>query len=165
MRAVGELTKDEIKRAIGNYIAEHGPTPAYQLAFPVAKALGADVNNVASLGTREGDLRSERQAQERFYGKVYRIANEMAGDGELIKVGKGEIRPNGARSHKASYYYTLSHWDAEAADLAAKHAGIEERRKRWASVQRRLWSTYGIQLNDQHRITLEDWDKILGEES
>lgn len=169
MRLLKDLKKDEIKQAIGDYIEANGPTPGYRLASPVAMALGADLGHPDSLGipgqtaTQHAQrYRTTKMAQDQFHNKVYRIANEMADDGELLKVGKGGVRPNGARTHNQAYYYTQFHWDAETAATEKRRDAILAREQEWKDIRKRLLLGPGVTLtDDQHRLSLGEWEKLL----
>jgi hypothetical protein len=123
------------------------------------------------------DPQASQPTRDRLTAQVYRILDQLAESGELIKFKKGDELPGGSRGIEPHYYTPEAHQKAKD-EAARRRLEAENRTARWESVASYLRHR-GFTVTTRHperwgmpdpadgttglEITLEDWEKLLGE--
>lgn len=162
MRVLKDIPSSEVKEAALRAVREeNGRIEASWAASAVARLLGGDLYDEASLGVQPGWYRQIMTAQQRWAGRVRGAMNALAADGTLVKVSRGSRTPGGALTRNTAYYYTPEAFKAEAEQARQKAAEALSREERWGAVRQRLWNGTGLALLPQGAMTLDNWEKLL----
>ena len=112
------------------------------------------------------DLATERQ--------IAQVMDTLAGKGELVKVRRQDVGPDGRTDGRQPRYYTPAGFKAAQAKYAVELAMRDVLRERWAAVYDRLLamgmqpvpttSQWGRRLErgDAVTVSLADWERITG---
>jgi hypothetical protein len=112
----------------------------------------------------EANTRRLYRAVERFDAQVMRAFNELAAEGTLVKIGRGERNPSGQTlGNEAEFYTPTAHAQAVGDRARALQARAAER-ERWERVYDRLSDAGLAPVSDRGRpveLPLPVWDELL----
>lgn len=156
MRQLDDLTPGEIKTAAEAVLGEGGTAGiTYGILARIAERLDSSMSSVPAAwgGTA---------VQRRFEGRVKRALDALSGAGTLVKVPAGGLLPDGSRlTNREVRYYSPGAYEAARAEGERAHAERIAAARRWADVSIRL-AKVGIEMDGDHRLSLGDWDRLLG---
>lgn len=155
------LTPAEIREAVLAQVLEEGRwTETYQLYGSVAKRLDSNWGGPGLPAPGPyGGRRQQEVILNRYNGRVARALEVLAASGDLVKVGKDQLGPDGTAWSGVQYWvpaaYEKAKSDAEAAAVAAA-----EEKLRWDLVANRL-DAVEVSLNKNGSLSLTDWEHLL----
>jgi hypothetical protein len=123
-------TAAEVRAAVRVYIGDNAEIELWRAYDGIARRTGVNLNAGTSWG---------QAVASKFRGQVRRALDQLAGDDELVKVGRNGIGPDGFEFGQAyagePRYFTPAGYDQAKRDAEATRAQREFERKR----NERLW--------------------------
>jgi len=126
-----ERTMTDVRQAVRAVIDAEpvGEWHSYAVGQLVARQLGlAEAWHDSFRGTNY-----DNQARERLHGQAMRAFNELAAEGVLVKVGRGERGPDGGTRNEARFWTPAAFKTAQQRAAEAREAAAAER-ERWTSI-------------------------------
>jgi hypothetical protein len=145
-------------RQLVDFAAEHGWWRSYELSSIMAERLGVSHDRNYAVHP------AERRAVKTFDGQVIRAFNKLAGEGVLIKVGKGQRSPTGQLLTDCSEFWTPVCYQAAKEKHEHELGEQAAERARWALVWQRL-DQYGLTpaspRGEPVTLTLDNWRELM----
>lgn len=179
-RNLTRIPRQELQDAILKAVGEQGGRmEGYEASDVVARVLGGSQDDAGSLGAPPPDHRSWHgmrtpcqacataagvglaEAQKRWSGQVRRAMDRLAGEGLLVKVGKGQRTPDGSYASNTVYYYSPGAYAAEEERTARALVKAEATRRRWEKIRWRLQEGPGVRLDSEGRLFADSWELLL----
>jgi len=128
------------------------------------KVMGAywDIGQEMRAGLRERGTRQDDLNAERFFSQVRRALDELAKDGTLVKIGKGDRNPQGFLQSTPQYYTPAQYEHAQGREQAKRRAE-RETDQRWEGVYDELEQFGLIPSSDRGKpvmLPLDMWERI-----
>lgn len=161
MRRLDTLTAAELRQAVRTVMQDKKAVRGtWRLYEPVARELGADFEHQDSVGASRELFRQFRIRQQKFASRVSRAADQLAAEGILVKVGRGECGPDGVSLRGFASYYLPQEYRMQQALADREHARLAEQDRRWGVVRECL-AVHGYKLAGDHSLSLADWEDLV----
>lgn len=136
-------TAAEVREVVAQFMSENGVAESWTVTWRTPKLLGLDT------GGWPGD---------QYKHQVLRALNWMAGQGVLVKIGKGEQRPDGGWTGVHPVFYTRTAWLAAKRDADDAQRYAAEALEGWQHVYDRAVTEAGLRpLNDRGQPLSLSW--------
>jgi alpha-amylase/alpha-mannosidase (GH57 family) len=154
MRKLDDLKPAEIKEAAAALAPEHGHFEAYQIQGYIADRLGSATWDDDALPSGY----QKNAVQERYFGRVKRALDALAGEKVLIRVGANQVLPSGLNSYNTVHYFTPEEFARQNAEGDARRREQQAEAFRNDEIRRRL-AAGGF--TNGTAFTTADWERIL----
>jgi hypothetical protein len=140
-----------------------GKVPDDAKAIEVSSAYW-DIGGVMHVSLRQQETRQDAVEAERFHTQVRRALDELAAEGVLVKIGKGDRNIRGYLQTTPQYYTQAQHEHAVAREQA-RRSEARTATNRWEEIYDKLESR-GIPTQSWNRgkpvvLDLAGWDMLL----